>query len=574
MNTKSFFQAAVCALVLIISARAVAQQGTVITGTVSDEQGDPLPGAKVFIELTNLGAAADANGKYGFTVPAKVVRGQEVKLTARFIGYRSRTEKIILQPGDLTRNFALSEDVLDLDAIITTGVLDETPKTKMAFSAAVLSGEALKQAPAISPETALHGKVAGLKVVRGNGQPGEAASILLRGATSINATGRSQDPLYIMDGAIIDPSISASPLADIPADEIESMEVVKGAAGAAIYGARGANGVIRITTKRGKYLGLNQTRVVVRNEIGANSLAGKIKFNQHHGYKIAASSYVDANGVQVAPGDFIDRNGNWLDPRLPQQRRLDPYRDPAVVPHATNIVFYDKPYKYVATGARRDPITGRIILPTDAPVLLNELFDHIDRFFDPGTFLSNTISVSRNMETTNFLINFGNRTETGVVGGIDGLNRKNFRLNLDHQFRQSLSLGVSGLYAQTKRDLAHPFDPFFALTFMAPDADITARDESGQLFIRPDPTAFEDNPLYFVENNDRDDSRSRILGNLSLRWAYYRTSAAYRMAQEPWWFIPGFEEFKLRAAYGTAGSQPNFFAGRFFGRLRFRFVFI
>jgi TonB-dependent SusC/RagA subfamily outer membrane receptor len=720
MITKSLLRVVIYAFALVIHSWVAAQQGAVITGAVSDERGNPLPGARVFIELTNLGAAADVTGKYRFTVPAKVVRGQEVRLTARFIGYRLRTEKIVLQPGDLIRNFALSEDVLDLDAIITTGVLDETPKTKMAFSAAARSEKALNQAPAISPETALYGKVAGLKVVRGNGQPGESASLLLRGATSINASGRSQDPLYIVDGAIFDPSISGSPLTDIPADEIESMEVVKGAAGASTYGSRGANGVIRITTRRGKYLGLNQTRVVVRNEIGASSLAGKIKLNQHHGYKIAASAYIDANGVQVTPGDFIDRNGNWLDPRL-FQRQLDTYRDPAQVPHTTGISFHDKPYKYVATGAKRDPITGRITLPTDAngnvipPQLLSEPFDQIDRFFDPGLFLSNTISISRNMETTNFLVSFGNRTETGVVGGIDGLNRKNFRLNLDHQIRPSLSLGVSGLYSQTKRDLANPSAPFFALTFMAPDADITARDENGQLFIRPDPTALEDNPLYFVENNDRDDSRSRILGNLNLRWepvtgfnlegnlgfdrsdretelfwpigyesislgrefagrliksnisekalngsiaasfarrfgdlifrakgqglferdefdsiqadgwdlsvrgarnlqharthvissqfgeirsrgyaftmafdfkdrylgdlhfrrdksslfgadekwqTYYRTSAVYRLAQEPWWFIPGFEEFKLRAAFGAAGSRPNYFAGQ------------
>jgi TonB-linked SusC/RagA family outer membrane protein len=705
MSAKSLLQAAVCALAILPFSWAEARQSAVITGTVSDERGRPLAGARVFIELTNSGATTNGDGEYRFSVPEKFVKGQEVRLTARLIGYLSQTEKIVLQPGVITRHFDLPEDALGIDAVITTGVLDETPKTKTTFSAAAISAEALERAPTISPETALCGKVAGLKVVKGNGQPGESASLLLRGPTSINASGRTQDPLYIVDGAILDPSISGSPLADILADAIESMEVVKGAAGASLYGARGANGVIRITTKRGQNLGSGQTRIIVRNEIGIGELAGKIKLNQRHGYKIADSTYLDNNGVQVTPGDFIDRNGNWLDPRLPQ-RQPDPYRDPTKVPHAANIVFYDKPYKYVATGARDNAVP---------PQLLTEPFDQINQFFDPGLFLSNTISISRNTDVTNFLISFGNRTEAGVVTGIDGLNRKNVRLILDHQLNPSLSFGVSGLYSFTKRDLVHPSDPFFALTFMAADADITARDENGQLFIQPDPTSVEDNPLYFVENNDRDDSRSRILGNLNLRWypvdglalegdlsfdrsdretelfwpvgyesvslgpeftgrlvisnvsdkalnghaaisygrqfgdlifrakaqglferadfkftdadgrnfsvrgtrnlgysapdarfisselrqirsngysmitafdfkdryigdlyfgregsslfgaeerwqTYYRTSLAYRISQEPWWLIPGVDEFKLRAAYGTAGSRPNFFA--------------
>lgn len=705
MNAKSFLQVVVCALAILSSSWVAARQSATITGSVSDESGNPLPGVSVFIEWSNSGTTTASNGEYRFSVPDNFVKGQEARLTARLTGYFSQTQKITLQPGTITRHFELPEDVLGVDTGITTGVLDETPKTKTTFSATVVPADALDRAPALSPETALYGKVAGLKVIKGNGQPGESASLLLRAPTSINALGRTQDPLYIVDGAILDPSISGSPLTDIPADAIESIEVVKGAAGASLYGARGANGVIRITTSRGQNLGLNQTRIVVRNEIGINELVSKITLNQHHGYKIANSSYVDNNGVQVTPGDFIDGDDNWLDPHLPL-RQLDPYREPTDVPHAAGIFFYDKPYKYVATG------DGDNATP---PQLLSEPFDHIDKFFDRGLFLSNTVSFSRNTGAGTFIFSFGNRTESGVVAGIDGLNRKNARLNLDHRLTPSLFLGVSSLYSFTKRDLVHAFDPFFTLTFMGPDADITARDENGQLFLQPDPTSIEDNPLYFAENNDRDDSRSRILGNLNLRWypahglkleghlgfdrsdretelywpvdyqsvipgaestgrlvisnssdkalngrasvsygrqvgdlifraklqgtferadfefveadgrnffvrgtrnlaysspderfinsefrpirsnsyslttdfdfmdrylgdfhirregsslfgererwqTYYRASAAYRISQEPWWIIPGVDEFKLRAAYGTAGSRPNFFA--------------
>ncbi|NIR49455.1 TonB-dependent receptor plug domain-containing protein, partial [candidate division KSB1 bacterium] len=246
MRCKTLIAVTVFA-VLCLPHFAWAQEAT-IQGKVTDEAGEPLPGANVLIQLTNLGSAADINGDYSFTVPASAVRGQEVTLEARFIGYRSRTEKIALAPGTITQNFSLPLDVLHMDEIVVTGVVEETPKTKMATVVATVNKEALEQVPAASPETALYGKVAGVKVVRSSGQPGTDASIQLRAATSIDATGRSQDPLYIVDGVIIDPSISGSPLTDIPAEDIENIEVVKGAAGASLYGSRAANGVVRITT--------------------------------------------------------------------------------------------------------------------------------------------------------------------------------------------------------------------------------------------------------------------------------------------------------------------------------------
>ncbi|MFQ5674410.1 MAG: carboxypeptidase-like regulatory domain-containing protein [bacterium] len=293
-----------------------AQEATV-SGKIMDEEGAVLPGANVLIQLTNIGAATDINGEFEFTVPASAVRGQEVTLEARFIGYRTKTQKLTLTPGSHSVDFQLAIDVLDMDAIIVTGVVEETPKAKMAFSVGRVNKEALQQVPAASPETALYGKVAGVRVVKGTGQPGNDAQILLRAPTSINASGRSQEPLFVVDGVIIDPSISGSPLNDIPGEEIESIEIVKGAAGASLYGSRAANGVVHITTSRGNKLGLNQTRVRIRNEFGFNQLAHKIDLSMHHEFKVATSSFTDANGVQVTPGDFLDNDGNFYDPRSP-----------------------------------------------------------------------------------------------------------------------------------------------------------------------------------------------------------------------------------------------------------------
>ncbi|MFQ5753824.1 MAG: carboxypeptidase-like regulatory domain-containing protein, partial [bacterium] len=218
------------------------QQGITISGKVFDDEGAPLPGANVLIQLTNLGAATDINGNYSFEVPGKAVKGQQVKLEARFIGYRTIVNKIVLTSGtDIKQDFTLAKDVLDMDAIVVTGVMEETPKTKLAFTVSHVSEEQLQMAPSVNPISSLKGKVAGVKVTQGRGTPGTGVSINLRAATSLEKT---SSPLIVVDGTIL-----GANQADLDALDIESIEVVKGAAAASIWGARAANGIIQIKTK-------------------------------------------------------------------------------------------------------------------------------------------------------------------------------------------------------------------------------------------------------------------------------------------------------------------------------------
>lgn len=704
----------------LLAASVVSAQDATITGRVADDAGEPLVGANVFIEATNLGSATDENGNYRFVVPASRVNGQEVRLTARFIGYRHKTQRVVLNPGTITQDFVLAEDVLKMDAIIVTGVVDETPKEKLAFTVGSLDEEQLQRAPASNPADALRGKIAGVKVVSTSGQPGSSPSVQLRAPTSINASGRSQDPLYIIDGVIIDPSITGSPLGDIPAEDIVSMEVVKGAAGASLYGSRASNGVIVIKTNRGGNLGLNQTRIRFRNEFGANNIERDIGISQYHPYVVATSSYTDARGRQVTPGDYIDANGNWIDPRS-DRRVLDRY---TASPQGSGIAFHDKEYKYVETGGFFDFNTNLWTIERTAagdsiaPSLLpgGQLFDHLDRLFDPGQFINNTVSLSRNMEQTNFFVSFQNYFQTGAIDGIDGLDRKSVRMNLDHKFMNVFDFSASGFFSQSGRELVDEGlgGPFFGLTFTSPAADLLKRDSGGELFVQPDPIAVEENPIYLVQNNNRRDDRKRVQGSFDLRYrptnafnveaslsydrsdrdnalfwpvgfrtvdasvlnagrlfrssnldealngsvtasysrafgqltlrtkaralferverrghngqgttlavggvntnlgiaaqqvigsfeqtirsegysfiaaldfkdryivdflvrrdgsslfgadqrwhTYYRASGAYRLSQEPWWFLPFFQEFKLRGSYGTAGGRPTWSA--------------
>jgi len=374
--------------------------------------------------------------------------------------------------------------------------VDATPRTKSPLSTGRITGEVLERVPASSPASALYGKVAGVKVVQGGGQPGDSPSVLLRGPTSINASGRSQDPLYIIDGVIIDPSVSGSPLADIPGDEIASIEVVKGAAGASMYGARAANGVIQIRTRRGNGLAQNQTRIKYRSEFGRNDLPKTLEANRSHAY------------LQNSSGEFIDNDGNTVDPRgFGRVSDVFTKADGTPVP---GIEFYDNQYKYVSTGVVGD---AKISLPGGA-------YNQMRRFFSENNQVNQTVTVSRNMQNTNFAVSIGNLDQEGILSDIGGYGRQNVRMNVDHKFRNSLDIGFTTMVSQSERDgVGSTFGGFYAITFMAPDADLTMIDPTtDRVYVQPDPTSVEENPLYFLKYNERENLNRRVMSSMSVRW--------------------------------------------------------
>ncbi len=234
------------ALLMGVSAEAFAQAAT-ISGRVTNTEGQPIVGANVLIPSLNAGTTSGANGVYQFSVPESQANGQRVTLTARFIGFTPVSRQITLTTGAQTQNFELKTDPFRLEEMVVTGVADATSTKKLAFSVSRISEEQMKQVPASSPIAAIAGKVAGARIAVGTGNPGAAPSIRLRGST--NLTVGNNDPLILVDGVI-----TKNSLADIDANDIESVEVLKGAAAASFYGSNAANGVVAITTKRGKNL--------------------------------------------------------------------------------------------------------------------------------------------------------------------------------------------------------------------------------------------------------------------------------------------------------------------------------
>jgi TonB-linked SusC/RagA family outer membrane protein len=440
-------------------------QSANFSGKVVDEAGDPIAGASVVIQSLSLGSATDVDGNYSFRVPANSVNGQTVKVVAKFIGYRSQSHLVQVTAGIVTQDFTLAEDVLKMEAIVVTGVAEETPREKLSFSVGQVSKETLEQAPSTQGAVAgLQGKVAGVRIVSGNGAPGSGVSVNLRASTSIR---ESSQPLYIVDGVIL-----SADQVDIDALDIESIEVVKGAAASSLYGSRAQNGVVQIRTNRGSNNALNQTRVKIRSEIGQNQLSSNVELSKSHEF-------------------LVDAEGNWIDATGAAVDRLDRVLD--------------------STGFQDNKFKG-------------PLYDNIDLFFDPGTFYSNNVTLTHNSARTNFMTSMGNNKQGGIIVGLDGYERKNMRLNLDHSINDRFKIQFTGYYSRSTSDDLTDGDnpnPFFGLMFINPDANLLAKNEDGTPFIiQPDPNTLEENPLYATHNADIKIDRQRFLGGLNARYDF------------------------------------------------------
>ncbi|MBL0744423.1 SusC/RagA family TonB-linked outer membrane protein [Chryseolinea lacunae] len=214
-----------------------AQSDGLVTGTVKDGQSQPLPGVSIMVKGTSTGTTTDADGKFKLQVGSA-----DATLVFSFVGFQSQEAKV----GSQTEfNIVLTEDISTLQEVVVVGY-GEMKKSDLTGSVATLKGDNLNKTPASSMDQLLQGKIAGVQVITNGGQPGSGATIRIRGASSLNG---SKDPLVVVDGY---PWGDAGNLKQINPDDIESIEVLKDASAAAIYGSRGANGVILVTTRKGR----------------------------------------------------------------------------------------------------------------------------------------------------------------------------------------------------------------------------------------------------------------------------------------------------------------------------------
>ena len=209
------------------------QQQQKVTGTITDKNGAPVPGANVVVTGTTTGAITDIAGKYSIAVPP----GSK-SLTFTFIGFEP--QEIII--GKLTQiNVTMAESAIGLDEVVVVGYGTQK-KIDLTGSVSVVSVKEFDKAPVTDAVQAMQGKIAGVTIISNSGEPGADKMVRIRG---VQSWGASTDPLYVIDGVTMDNMNSVSP------NDIESISILKDAASSSIYGARAANGVVLITTKRG-----------------------------------------------------------------------------------------------------------------------------------------------------------------------------------------------------------------------------------------------------------------------------------------------------------------------------------
>ena len=205
-----------------------------ITGVVTDASGESVIGASVVEVGTTNGVITDIDGKFTLMVDPNG------KIKVSYVGYQPQVLDV---KGKNSFNIKLKEDSEMLDEVVVTGYSGTQLRSKVTNSISKVKEEALTTGLFSNPAQALSGAVSGLKVIQSSGNPGAAPTIILRGGTNLDGTG---SPLVIVDGQLRDG------LNDINPEDIESMDVLKDAGATALYGARASNGVILVTTKKGK----------------------------------------------------------------------------------------------------------------------------------------------------------------------------------------------------------------------------------------------------------------------------------------------------------------------------------
>lgn len=341
-----------------------------ITGTVTDEKNAPLPGVNVVVKGLNRGATTDAKGAFQLTLP----EGNNVTLTFSFVGYQSQD---IVVGKNTTLTVSMAPDVNSLDEVVVIGY-GAVRKKDLTGSVVQLKSEQLKEVPTANVLEAAQGKIAGADITRSSGQAGAGVSIRIRGNRSI---GGNNAPLIIVDG------IQYGNLEDINANDIETMDVLKDASSIAIYGSRGANGVILITTKKGK---------TGKPDISFNAYSGISQVTMY-------PKAMDINGFRDLKREAWRAAGIWKSPA----------DDPSIF---TNVAEYDALQKGIWT-------------------------DYQDHLIHNGLQQDYQVGVRAGTDRLKSYISVDYYNEKGILK-MDEIKRYTGRLNVDYTINDWMKIGL------------------------------------------------------------------------------------------------------------------------------------
>lgn len=443
---------------LCCSSLAFGQKLVIQGKVISAEKKTPLYGVNIQVEGTTNGTVTDNYGKYEIEVKQNFYNPSKHsnKLIFTYLGYKTLEVEL---DGRNRIDVALTPEANDLEAVVVTGSAVGRSKKNLSYSVGRIDGSLMTEVPSSNLGAGLQGKVAGLRVNQVGGQPGQNAYFQIRAA---NAIANGQQPLLILDGIFL----NSPNLADISAEDIERIEILKGSAGSSLYGSQAANGVIQIFTKRGRELKVGETKVVYRGEVGFSKESNRLALNEMTNREI-----VNPEGPQPILGATNEMG--LFDQALPN---LHDYQE--------------------------------------------------EILFQNGLFQSNYLSVQGKSSGTNFFASGQRLRDEGILQYNDGYTRNTFRLNVDHRISSKFDVNASSLYAKSHQDLAAPAsngpNSFLATTlFLTPVFDLDAPNEE-------DDSAYDwdidntgmgtTNPLYDQANTSQTVDRSRILGSFNFNY--------------------------------------------------------
>jgi TonB-linked SusC/RagA family outer membrane protein len=371
-------------------------QQNVIQGKVLDDTGVGMPGVNVLIKGTSNGTTTDVEGAYKLNISGDQAAGT---LVFSFIGYTTQEQPI---NNRSSINVTMVADVSELSEVVVVGYGTQE-KRDVTSSISSINGDAITKIPTGNAMDAMKGQIAGVDILQNGGRPGESPSIVIRGRRSLAA---SNDPLFVVDGIPMTAGISS--VSDFNPNDIESVEVLKDAASQAVYGSRGSNGVILITTKRG--------------EPGVT----KVNFSTSYGVNEPFKLIPMMNGEQFAN---MKREANRLDAASKTGRTA--WGDVGSIIPADAVVFNDA-------------------------VELNSVQNGLstnwqDLIYQNGSQLNQQLSISAGTEKSNIRISFSNYQEDGLIEGTD-YDKYTARINADQEIGKAFKVGVSSIISNSTQN--------------------------------------------------------------------------------------------------------------------------
>jgi TonB-linked SusC/RagA family outer membrane protein len=459
ISSFKFLQLLICLILLGLTPmfnHIAAQETRTITGTVQSKSDDMgIPGVNVIEKGTTNGTVTNLDGYYSITVSES-----SGYLTFSFVGMK--TQEISIGNNSII-DVTMEEDIIGLDEVVAIGY-GTVKKSDLTGAVGSVKSDEIRKVPVTSLDQSLQGRVAGVQIVQVSAQPGGNTLFRVRGGNSIYA---GNEPLYVIDGMPVDSkenlSWISSPvingLSALNPNDIESIEILKDASATSIYGARGANGVVLITTKRGK------------------SGMDRVSFEAYYGIQEITRRIEVMDGSQYA--------------RLYDEAGLN-----AAIDNGTT-------YTPVYTN----------------PDSIGEGTDWQDEIYRSAPMQNYQLSVSGGSPSTQYALSGNFFSQDGVITGSD-FQRYSFRTNLDHSIREKLKVGTSFSVSYTKANTVGSSTPagFFpgvvntALT-MSPALPI--RDSTGQYTLTdPHADAWLDNPVAVTRDVKSIDKTTRFVGNI------------------------------------------------------------